>query len=110
MLEHIAAADYGCELRQHRRALEEIVGSGTVPDPLGWHPGEVLELIRSSDPDRPGGSGRRGHVMRAFSCTVLLMSAALPEGHKTYFDDERDTLIQLLGSVLELGSELSLPA
>ena len=113
MLEKIAAADYGCNLRRHRRALEKIVGSGTVPDPIGGYPGEVLELIRWSEPDTPGwspgGLGRNGHVMRTFSCTVLLLSGALPEGHQRHVDSEGDTLVQLISSVLRLGSEFSLP-
>jgi hypothetical protein len=112
MLEKIAAADYGLGLFEHRTALEQIVASGIIPDPLPLCPGEVLRLERWSEPGTPGRSpgdpGWEGHVMRAFSCTVLLISGGLPDGHKEV-DGENNTLVQLVSSVLELGTEWALP-
>ena len=113
MLEEIATADYGFDQFEHATALENIVVSGDISDPLEWHPREVLNLIRWSEPDlpgrSPGASGRDGHVMRAFACTVLLVAGGLPEGYE-YVDGESETLVQLLGSALELGPEWAAPA
>src|SRR5436305_280319 len=79
MLREIAAADYGRDVDIHLAALRPIRDQGIVPAPLGWHPGEVLELIRWSDPEdpahKPGATGRRGHQMRAFACAALLRTA-----------------------------------
>src|SRR5262245_51748088 len=82
MLEEIAAADFGDDVEEHLAELERIHRTGENP-PVAWHPGEVLDLIRSSQPDdpswRPGGQGERGHLMRAYCCSILLRMAALPE-------------------------------
>ncbi|HEV2123128.1 MAG TPA: hypothetical protein VGW38_10185 [Chloroflexota bacterium] len=113
MLSEIAAADHGWKAAEHAQALNTIVKSGVVPDPLPWWPREVLELIRWSEPDdptwSPGGHGREGNVMRAFSCTVLLVAGGMPENSKS-FDGENQTLVQLVASILELGPELLRPA
>jgi hypothetical protein len=47
--------------------------------------------------------------MRAFCCTVLLQAAAAPE-HTDGFDGEIETIIQLVASVLVLGSDASAAA
>src|SRR5260221_13417688 len=74
MLAEIAAADYGIDADRHLASLRPIRDTGVVPQFIGWHPAEVLELIRWSDPEnpehKPGSTGRRGHQMRAFSCAV----------------------------------------
>jgi hypothetical protein len=74
---------------------------------MGWHPGEVLELIRWSDPEdpdhKPGSTGRRGHQMRAFACAVLL-SAASDGG---YDGNEEATLAQCLSSARVLGDAMN---
>ena len=108
MITEIAEADYGDDVDEHRVALERIRRDHRPPPPGDWHPREVLELIRWSEPEdpewKPGATGRRGHVMRAFACATLLAGASADtEG---YFDNENETLIQLVRSVLTLGGEL----
>jgi hypothetical protein len=80
MLEEIARADYGMDADLHLAALQPIRDIGTVPATMGWHPAEVLELIRWSEPEnpahKPGSTGLRGHQMRAFACAVLLRADA----------------------------------
>jgi hypothetical protein len=109
MIQKIAEADYGSQARQHGAALEQIVRTGAVPKQLRWVPGEVLELIRWSEPDdpkwAPSGREREGHVMRAFACTVLLVVGGLEEDHAREAG-ENQTVIQLVASVLELGGDL----
>ena len=77
MLAEIAAADYGMDGDVHLAELRLIHDQGVIPAPLRWHPGEVLELIRWSNPEdpahKPGCTGRRGHQMRAFACAALLL-------------------------------------
>jgi hypothetical protein len=110
MLEEIAEADYGMDFEAHLEALNAIHATGEIPDPLNWEPREVLELIRWSEPDdpawKPGSTGERGHLLRAFCCTVLLMAGGVPH-NRDYFYAENETLIQLVASVLALGEEAS---
>lgn len=108
MLWEIAGADYGNDAEQHHAALLPIRDDGVIALPLQWEPREVLELIRWSEPDdpqwRPGGSGWRGHLMRAFSCAALLKAGA-DAGDGSSGDGENQTIAQLLASLLELGWE-----
>src|SRR5262245_40470300 len=82
MLMEIARADYEQDVDAHLTALRAIRDLGITPAPMEWHPGEVLELIRNSEPEvpawKPGGTGRRGHQMRAFACAALLRAVAEP--------------------------------
>lgn len=109
MLREIAQADYGMDEDAHLAALLPIRDSGAILAPMGWEPKEVLELIRWSQPEdpewKPGSTGTRGHLMRAFACAALLRAAAEPAS-LGYFDGENSTLAQLLESALELGGEL----
>jgi len=106
MLREIADADYGIDGDAHFAALLPIRDQGTIPVPMGWHPGEVLRLMRWSNPEdpnhQPGGRGPRGHQMRAFSCAVLLRSA-FENGEEA----EEATLAQCLASAKTLGDEMS---
>ena len=108
MLREIAAADYGDAVNEHLHALRRLHAGGTLPAPLDWHPKEVLELIRWSEPEdpdwKPGSTGERGHLMRAWCCTMLLEAAADP-ANADYFEGENQTLAQLLASVITLGAE-----
>ncbi len=83
MLREIAAADYGCDRELHLEPLLRIRDGRPPAYVSAWHPREVLELVRWSQPDdphwQPGGTGMRGHLMRAFACAVLLRSAVEPE-------------------------------
>src|SRR5258708_20197319 len=85
----------------HLAKLRPIRDHGIVPASLGWHPGEVLALIRWSNPEdpshKPGSTGRRGHQMRAFACAALLRDDLENEA----------TLAQCLTSSKVLGPEMS---
>jgi len=112
MLMEIAEADSGTNAHAQLAALRPIRDQGIIPVPLAWHPGEVLELIRSSRPDvpacRPGGTGRRGHQMRAFARAALLRAGAEP-GNEDY--DSASIAERSLGHCLVsaklLGEEMS---
>jgi hypothetical protein len=108
MLTEIAAADYGMHRAEHLAVLRPIRDHGIVPALMQWYGGEVLELIRWSDPEnpahKPGSQGLRGHQMRAFACAALLRAATI--------DDQNDnsqhcTLAQCLVSAKVLGEEMS---
>jgi len=109
MLDEISRADYGMDADAHLEQLGVIRDSIRVPDPFEWHPKEVLELIRWSRPDdpewRPGSTGRRGHIMRAFSCAALLRTPAVPPNYDCLWGDNQ-TLAQLIESALILGDGL----
>lgn len=112
MLLEIAEADYGYKFDIHLKVLREIK-AGDFPDPMEWEPKEVLELIRWSEPEDPGwqlgSTGKRGHWMRLFSCT-LLVRATVKYEYREYFIGEESTLIQLVDSAIKLGHESSLAA
>jgi hypothetical protein len=109
MLAEIARADYGRDAERHLAALVPIRDHGWVPAPLHWHPGEVLELVRWSQPEdptwKPGGTGTRGHQMRAFACAALLRASAEP-GNEYYEGSDDSTLAQCLASAKVLGEEM----
>ena len=108
MLDEIAGADRGDGAAAHRAALLIIRDQLRIPAPLQWEPQEVLELTRWSDPDDPrwrdsDAAARRGHVIRAFCCTALIRAGADPE-NPYGFDNEPDTLAQLVASLGVLGA------
>jgi hypothetical protein len=105
MLDEIADADRGDGFDLHRAALTAIRDERKVPVPLRFEPMEVLTLTRWSEPDdsrwrTSDASARRGHVMRAFCCTVLLRERA--EVACGFDECETDTLAQLLASLTVL--------
>jgi hypothetical protein len=108
MLRDIAEADYGMDAEEHFKALVKLRDGEKLPVPLRWVPREVLELIRWSEPDKPscepGFRDTRGHLMRAFVCTLLLRAAAEPE-NIDYITGENQTIIQLVKSAIALGNE-----
>jgi hypothetical protein len=108
MLRNIAEADYGMDAENHFQVLAKVRDGEQLPVPLRWVPREVLELIRWSQPDKPsckpGFRGTRGHLMRAFACTLLLRAAAEPE-NIDYTSGEYETIIQLVESAIALGNE-----
>ena len=75
-------ADYGEEAEEHLAALRTVRDVGIFPAKMGWVPGEVLELIRWSEPEqtdwKPGRAGELGHWMRAFCCAALLRATRAP--------------------------------
>lgn len=101
MLREIAEADYGDRADEHEAALRPIRDHGVLPDRFDWVPGEVLELIRWSEPTdpswTPGRSGLEGHRMRGFACAALL-ATEIEQGRI-----EEATLAQCLRSQVELG-------
>jgi hypothetical protein len=101
MLREIAEADYAQDVAEHLAALKPIWEGRELTELHYWFPMEVLELMQWSEPEdydwKPGSAGSRGHKMRAFSCAVLL---ATPN-----FEPDKETLIQMIDSVLLLGSE-----
>jgi hypothetical protein len=109
MIDEIAAADYGNDIERHRAAIVEIAKTGTTPEPLLWHPTEVLELIRWSEPEnpnwKPGRTGEQGHVMRAFCCTALLQSGHSIQNRRASLG-YADTAIHLVESLDHLDPAL----
>lgn len=63
MLNEMSAADYGQSPGLHLEGLVGIRDRRLSPDPLGWQPRQVLELIRWSQPEdpawSPGSTGRQ---------------------------------------------------
>lgn len=106
MLDEIADADRGDGFDLHRAVLTAIRDERKVPVPLRFEPAEVLHLTRWSDPDDPqwresDAKARRGHLMRAFCCTVLLRERAELEHGPD--ECETDTLVQLVAGLEVLG-------
>ena len=105
MLLEIASADYGCGAEKHLEPLLLFRDNGIVPV-LDWHPCEVLELVKSSDPEaeagKTGASLRRGHLLRAYACSLLLRSYAREE-NQTRWNSFNETAIQLSDSLQALG-------
>ncbi len=91
----MASSDWGSEMEKHVAVLEDIRTTGLIPQPLAWHPREVLELTRWNDREKTD------HVARAFACTVLLIDAVGP----TDRDGHEQTMAVLIQSCLELGAE-----
>lgn len=101
MLREIAEADYAQDVDEHLAVLTTIWQGGKLTELDHWFPLEVLQLIRWSEPAdihwKPGSVGMRGHYIRSFSCAVIL---ATPN-----CESEKETLIQLIHSVLRIGTE-----
>jgi hypothetical protein len=101
IVRELAAADYGWRAEEHRQGIEALLVARRLPADLAWTPGEVLRLSSHAvpaDPQRqPGSPGWRAHVVRLFSCLVLVRAddTASPAG----------TLAGLVESALELGPE-----
>ncbi len=77
ILHYIAKADYGYDAQENFLQLRNIRDGGVIATPLPWAPGEVLSLIRWSQPERTdwpryaqGLSRAQGHLAVAFSCAV----------------------------------------
>jgi len=78
-LQSIARADYGNDSEEHLARLVDIARLCELPSPLQWHPREVLELTRWSEPEQqdPGMAAKLSRQC-AFACTVLLVSYGDP--------------------------------
>ncbi|WP_245433049.1 hypothetical protein [Rhizobium sp. L43] len=99
----IAGADYGNDTEEHLARLIDIVRLYELPSPLQWHPREVLELTRWSEPQQqdPGMAARISRQC-AFACTVLLLSYGDARNAGASYGSNQ-TLINLLGSLEALG-------
>ena len=109
MLQEIAEADYGHRADETFERLVPLRGGTGYGELLDFQVREVLDLIRWSEPEhadwKPGGTGERGHRMRAFACALLLRTAGEP-ANALYSEGENTTLIQLVTSALTLGGTL----
>lgn len=107
MLLEVARADYGKDVEEHYAPLK-LFRDARVPPVLNWCPGEVLELIRWSEPDqpdwKPGSQGRRGHLLRAFACYTLLRSYAREDNQERWVSFN-ETVVQLSDSLNTFGDE-----
>ncbi|WP_245495828.1 hypothetical protein [Rhizobium ruizarguesonis] len=94
-LRSIARADYGNDTDEHLAGLVDIVRLCELPSPLKWHPREVLELTRWSEPEQqdPGMAARLSRQC-AFACTVLLVSYGDPRNAGASYGSNQ-TLIKL---------------
>lgn len=97
-LAQISRRDYMVDKETHLAQLKYVAERLLIPDPLEWHPGEVLELTRWSEVAE--GADReavfRLHRQRAFSCAALLVAMGAPG---TALDGGNYTLIQLTESL-----------
>lgn len=101
MLKEIAQADYGVDVDEHLYALEELRSAGRLPEELDWRPQEVLRLTRWSTMDDPRLSPEavhRRHLMRLFSCLVLVR-VATADGSPV------NSVTPLIESAVELGPD-----
>jgi len=114
LLYEIATADYGHKVNEHLLHLRQIRAKGSFATPMRWHPREVLELIRWSEPEapnwKPGLPGERGHWMRAFACSSLLIRVAGEQENSELREGWNETLIQLIDSLHSIAPELYRPA
>jgi hypothetical protein len=113
MLTVIARADYGLGANEVMAELRPIRDEGGLPTAMSGQLGEVLELIRFSEPDtptpppfEPGPTGRRGHQSRLFACSVLLMVEAEWSIEEVGISTD-STWAQCLVSAKVLGEETS---
>lgn len=79
--DHVARADYGCDVARHRAALDVLLADPELAYPEGdlWYPAEVVELV-SHVPGQPG------HV----PCLAIVLLNALRTG-----DDRGDAEYRL---------------
>jgi hypothetical protein len=115
MIHEIALNDWGRDVEIHELAiLKQLAPSPTIGQ-LPWHPLEVLELERWTEPDvahldRPP-EGSQGHLKRLFACTILLRNVAFVASEdwdeKFFIATSAATIIQLVRSSIALGSEVS---
>lgn len=99
-LQQMAHLDWGQDAKEHLAQLHLIANRLTLPSPMRWHPAEVLELERWSEPGdvSDGQSPGRLHRRRAFACTALLVAQGDPANRLDIFGGNQ-TLIQLIESL-----------
>lgn len=99
-LQQMAHLDWGRDVKEHLAQLHLIANRLTLPSPMRWHPAEVLELERWSEPgkDQSGKALGRQHRRRAFACAALLIAQGDPANRLDIFGGNQ-TLIQLIESL-----------
>jgi hypothetical protein len=101
MIEHMAAAEYGFDVPGNREAIEDLRHFGQLPEDLPWPPQEVLSLMRWSRVDESkldADAARCGHLMRLFSCVVLVRA-------RTANAAPVNSLMPMVHSAVALGPE-----
>ena len=109
MLYKIAQADdQSRSAAEDFEMLKRIRDRLEIPVPIAKINTDALNIVRWSEPDNPQrgyvGRCRDGHLMRAFTCAILLLAAAEP-GNIGYIHSENDTVIQLFLSAIAIGEE-----
>ena len=120
MIHEICLNDWARNVDVHELEIMRQLSPSPELGMLPWHPREVLELERwnepeESDADRPP-TGTPGHLKRLFACVLLLRNVAFvsPEDSDGdlysgafFIDISAATVIQLVRSSIELGSQAS---
>jgi hypothetical protein len=113
MIHEIALLDYERDVEIHELAILKQLAPRPELGLLPWHPREVLELERWSQPDiahndRPP-TGTTGHLKRLFACTILLRNVAFvanPVSEGEFFiATSAATVRQLVRSCIALDRE-----
>ena len=115
MIHEICLNDWARDVDLHESEVMKQLSPSPVLGLLPWHPREVFELERWTEPDEATGdipsSGSAGHLKRLFACTILLRNVAFvsPEdGDGEFFIAiSAATVIQLVRSSIALGSQAS---
>jgi len=120
MIREICLNDWKRNVDLHEFEVMKQLSPSPTLGLLPWHPREVLELARWTEPDvnddnRPP-TGTTGHLKRLFACTILLRNVAFvsPEDRPVdlcsgayFIDISAATVIQLVRSSIALGSQAS---
>jgi len=88
----IASLDYGEEVEENQRAIQELLKVKRLPKEMWWPPREVLELATYGNPADP-----RGHAARLFACLVIVRADDAPQ--------PASTLASLVESAVALGPD-----
>jgi hypothetical protein len=115
MIHEIALNDRGDDAEIHELAILKQLAPAPTLGLLPWHPLEVLELQRWSEPDQaytdhpPEGS--KGHLKRLFACTILLRNVAFvfrdDRNGEFFVETSAATVFRLVLSCIALGSQFS---
>jgi hypothetical protein len=108
LLEIIARAEYGVGAAMYFAHLRQLRDTDEDLDPKYFDQAlGVLQLCRWWNPDSPDEElrGERGHLLRAFCCTLLLRAARTNLPNRDFVGGENQTVISLIASALALGPE-----
>jgi len=109
-LQEMARADYARDIEEHLKALRQIKNVA-IPAPMEWYPREVLELTRWIEPDSypPEAKSQKikDHWLRLFACVAIAHADVNPKNDSAYHWGSDETTIQLVESVIHLGTKTS---